>query len=185
MPSYTRDTTTTMSNAVTAQDFAVTPEEAAFCDLLMLNLPPKEAAARAGIGSYSKALRKPGVRALLRDRQAIEAEALVPVSFSTLRDVMTNPVYPGAAKVSAVKLVWSAVGLLRTGAKSAELRAPDPSIPEPKGVAAPSDEGLEQNLQRMRAMLDEMHARLTAAEPIDVTPEPTPRASSPSSPIDL
>lgn len=163
--------TTGLSLAATER-LAVTPEEARFADLLYLGVEPKLAAEQAGIGEhYSRVLRRPGMRALLREKHSLELEgSLLPVTAQTLRDVLTSPIYTGASKVSAAKLVWSAAGLLPTGVKSREPHAPTPGMPAPEGAEPPSIKGMESNLRTMQDMLADMRKRLIAAEPIDVTP---------------
>lgn len=149
----------------------VSTQELHFVELLQLSVPPSLAVQQAGIDEQATdVLKRPAVRVAIRERTYCEVHGiLLPLSTKTIRDVLTNPVYPGGAKVAAVKLVWGAAGLLPTGQKPLESRpASGEDIPE--GASVPALGTMENTLKEMQSRLAGMAAQLLRAEPIDVTP---------------
>lgn len=142
--------------------------ELQFAQLVALGVAPAVAAGRVGLspGRVADVLGLPAVRAIVRHAGRSQiVGSLLPVSITSLRDILVDPAAPAAARVQAARLVWQAAGMLDA--------APVASSSPPHAVGhAPPPAGADGELAALRDRLEALRLTLATAQPIDVSPDP-------------
>lgn len=134
-------------------------------ELIGLGMSPGDAAKTVGmsIEAATAAQMLPAVQAYSTHlaRSSVRTEIL-PLSTRTVRDILSDPNAPASARVAAVRLVWTASGLLSP-------QAGDPADAPPTAAGfAPISPAADAELAALRDRLDSLREILSRA-PIEAT----------------
>lgn len=145
----------------------LSPKQLQFAELLSMGVSAPEAAARVGyaIESAGQLMAHTAVQAYVKHvSRGILNSKLVPISTRTLEHVLKDENAPASARVAAVRLVWTAAGLLEP-----DRAIPEAAPPTARGEAPPSARA-DVELAQLRDRLEGLRQWLRSAAPIDVAP---------------